>query len=101
MLNIDVQKADGVLRVTLDGRLTSASSKDLSQLMKSELDGVHRVEFDFANLDYISSAGLRILIATQQHMEAIGGENVCVNNASGVVLDTLEMTGFQGVINIV
>ena len=100
MLNIEMEKADGVLRVALEGRLNNITSKNLFQQLESELEDVRRVEFDFTNLEYISSAGLRILLAIQQHMEAVGGEDVYVRNANEVVLDTLEMTGFQSVVNV-
>ena len=100
MLDIKAEKSDGVMRIALEGKVNSATARDLSQQMESELDGVHRIELDFAKLDYISSAGLRVLIAAQRHMESIGGETLCVKNASGVVLDTLEMSGFRGVINV-
>ncbi len=100
MLNIEIEKADGVLRATLSGRLNNLTSKEFSQRIQAESEGVHRVELDFANLEYISSAGLRILLAIQEHMESVGGESVCVYNATEMVRDTLEMTGFWGVINV-
>ena len=100
MLNIDMKKADGELRIDLEGQLGNLAANDLGQQIEAELDGVHRIVFDLDKLDYISSLGLRILIASQKHMEAAGGENVCVRNAKGAVLDTLEMTGFTGVINV-
>lgn len=100
MLNVEMKKDDGVLRVMLEGRLNSASAKDFSKQIEPELEGSRRVELDFAKLDYISSAGLRILLAIQQYMESTGGDDVCVRNANDVVLETMEMTGFRGVINV-
>lgn len=100
MLNIEMEKADGVLNIALKGRLNSMTSKEFSQQLESELEGVRSVVLDFADLDYISSAGLRILLALQQRMEAVEGEDVRVRNANQTITDTLEMTGFQGIINI-
>ena len=100
MLNIETKKADGVLYVSLEGRLNNLTSKECIKRLEPELEGAQRVVLDLAKLEYISSAGLRILISLQQHMEKTGGEDVCVRNATGVVLETLEMAGFRGVINV-
>ena len=100
MLNIKLEKEGSELRVALDGRLNSVSSKELTQELDDALDGALRVVFDFTNLEYISSAGLRVLLAVEQRMEQVGGESVCVRNANETVRDTLEMTGFRGVINV-
>ena len=100
MLNIAMENTDGVLHVALEGRLNNATSKDLSRQLEPELDNARCVVFDLANLEYISSAGLRIIVAVQQHMENIDGEDVCVRNATGIVLETLEMTGFRSLVNI-
>ena len=100
MLNIDMNNVDGALHIALEGRLNAASTKDLVQQLDPIMEEIQSVDIDLAKLDYISSAGLRILIKLQQHMQQIGGENVRVRNAKGTVRDTLEMAGFAGVINI-
>ena len=99
MLNIKMEKVGDELHVGLEGRLNNMTAKDCGQQIQSELDNVRRVVLDFANLEYISSAGLRVLVALQVHMEKSGGEDVCVRNATGIVLETLEIAGFRGVIN--
>ena len=100
MLNVEMEKNGDELLITLEGRLNSASSKGLGKQIEAALDGVNRVVLEVSNLEYISSAGLRIIIAIQQRMESIGGEDVIVRNATPMVLDTLEMTGFGGIINV-
>ena len=100
MLNIDMKTVDGVLYVTLEGRLNSLTSKDFVRQVEPEMQDARGIVLDVANLEYISSAGLRILLRLQQHMEEVGGEDVCVRNANETVSDTLGMTGFGGVINV-
>ena len=100
MLNNDMKKDDGVLYVALEGKLNNLTSKDLVKRVEPELKDVRSIVLDMAKLEYISSAGLRVLLMLQQHMESVGGEDVCVRNANETVLDTLGMTGFRGVINV-
>jgi anti-anti-sigma factor len=100
MLTIETKKADGVLCVALEGRLDTVSSRDFGRRMEAELEDANRVVLDVADLEYVSSAGLRILLVIHKRLEAIGGEGVCVRNASNMVLETLEMTGFWGVLKI-
>lgn len=52
MLDIKAEKSDGVMRIALEGKVNSVTARDLSQKMESELDGAHRIELDFAKLDY-------------------------------------------------
>ena len=100
MLNIETKTVDGVLYVALEGRLNDLTSRDFAQRIEPELEDARGVVLDMAKVEYISSAGLRILLMLQQRMEDVGGEDVCVRNASEPVLDTLTMTGFRGVVNV-
>lgn len=100
MLNIQMEQVDGVLQVALEGRLNNVTTNELAKAMESGLQGARAVEFDFAKLEFISSSGLRVLKSTQRYMNEVGGEIVRVKNASGTVLETLEMTGFWGLFSI-
>lgn len=95
MLNVDIKHIDDELYVALEGRLDSLTSKQFARQIDSELDNVQSVVLDFANLDYISSAGLRILASIAQHLDDVDGEDPCVRNATGDVLETMEMTGLR------
>lgn len=100
MLDIGMEKVDGVLHIVLEGRLNTLTSKVFAQQVEPELEDARGIVIDMANLEYISSAGLRVLLVLQQHMEEVDGEDVCVRNASQTVLDTLAITGFSGIVNI-
>ena len=92
------KKLDGErLTIKVDGRLATNTSPDLEAVIA--LDGVKEVVFDFADLEYISSAGLRILISTQKSMMACGG-SMTVSNPNAMVSGVFEMTGLNGVLNI-
>lgn len=86
------------LTLRVDGRLDTNTSPDLEAEIR--LDGVKEVVFDFSSLEYISSAGLRILMATQKAMTACGGA-MSVSHPNAMVAGVFDMTGLSGVLNIV
>ena len=93
------KKLDGeLLTIKVAGRLDTNTSPDLEAAIA--LDGVKEVVFDFADLEYIASAGLRILLSTQKAMIACGG-SMAVANPNSMVSGVFEMTGLSGVLNIV
>ncbi len=100
MLNIDMKRVDDKLYIALEGRVNTVTAKELAHQLEPEMANLRGAVFDLAKLDYISSAGLRVIIRLQQHMQKVGGETVCVRNANEMVADTLAMAGFGGVINI-
>ena len=100
MLNITKTMDGSALTMVLEGRLDTTTAPQLESELKAALDQADTLVLDFEKLEYISSAGLRILLAIQQYMESTGGDDVCVRNANDVVLETMEMTGFRGVINV-
>ena len=72
-MNIDTKLDNGCLTLKVEGRLDTNTSPDLSEAMT--LDGVTEIVFDFAGLEYISSAGLRVLMTAHKAMMACGGKN--------------------------
>ena len=100
MLNIDSKTVDGVLYFTLEGKLNTLTSREFLRRIESELKDQRRVVIDAAKLEYISSAGLRILLGLVQHMEEIGGEGVYVRNANEAISDILGLAGFENVLHI-
>lgn len=76
------------------GRLDSSSAPDLERLLKEQLGGgVKRVLFDFADLDYISSAGLRVVLLAGKGVRSAQGKMV-LSGMRDMVLDVFEMSGF-------
>ena len=86
------------LTLKVVGRLDTITSPDLDAAVK--LDGVKEVVFDFAELEYISSAGLRILLSVQKAMMACGGK-MSVANLNAMIAGVFEMTGLNSVLTIV
>ena len=86
------------LTLKVVGRLDTITSPDLDAAVK--LDGVKEVVFDFAELEYISSAGLRILLSVQKAMMACGGK-MTVANLNAMIAGVFEMTGLNSILTIV
>ena len=97
-MNIDKTLENGCLTLKVEGRLDTNTSPDLSEAMT--LDGVTEIVFDFAGLEYISSAGLRVLMTAHKAMMACGGK-MSVRNPNDIVKGVFEITGMDGVFNIV
>ena len=88
------------LEIKLDGRLDTSTSPELEQYLSSNLtDNVIDVIFDFENLLYISSAGLRLLLMTQKNITAVNGK-VTVRNVNSFVMDILDSVGFSDILVI-
>ena len=93
------KKQDGsALVVALEGRLDTTTAPELEQALKSSLDGVTDLTLDMTNLDYISSAGLRVLLSAHKTMLKQG--TMKVTNASEIVREVFEVTGFSDILTI-
>ena len=98
MLNIE-KKADGTnLEVKLSGRLDTVTAPQLEGAIRESIDGVTNLSFDFTELEYISSAGLRVLLAAQKIMNKQG--EMVVRNVSAEVNEIFEVTGFTDILSI-
>lgn len=92
------------LTVALEGRLDTTTAPELEQALKESMDGVNELTLDFAKLDYISSAGLRVLLSAHKAMSkkgegsAPGGMKVV--NVNETVKEVFEVTGFADILNI-
>lgn len=98
MLNIIKERQDDRLTVKLEGRLDTTTSPDLEKSLQESLPGVTELVMDFEKLDYISSAGLRVMLATQKIMNRQGGMKLC--RAKDVIMEILEVTGFTDILTI-
>ncbi len=86
------------LTITLAGRLDTSTSPQLEETIESSLDGINALAFDFTDLDYISSAGLRVLLSAQKKMNAAG--TMVVKNVCEPIMEVFEMTGFADILTI-
>lgn len=93
-MNIDKSLEGKTLTLALAGRLDSSSAPDLEDALSASLDGVEALVLDFAQVDYLSSAGLRVLLSAQKRMSA-GPGGLRLRNVNAAVRDVLDMTGFS------
>ncbi|MDR0886773.1 MAG: STAS domain-containing protein [Clostridiales Family XIII bacterium] len=97
-MTINTVENGNKLLLELEGRLDTITSKDLEKQLPA-LDDKDNVVFDFDKLDYISSAGLRVVLQAQKKMNAIGGELI-IKNASDGIIEVFDMTGFSDILTI-
>ena len=86
------------LEIALEGRLDTMTSPELEAELKNVLDGVDELVLDFSKLDYISSAGLRVLLSAHKSMAGKGG--MTVTHVNEIVQEVFEVTGFADILNI-
>ena len=98
MLNIEKKAEEKNLTVTLEGRLDTTTAPELEEAIKESVDGVENLVFDFEKLEYISSAGLRVLLSTQKIMNKQG--SMVVTNVANEIEEIFEVTGFSDILTI-
>lgn len=89
---------EGSLTLALAGRLDTVSAPSLEAELKRSISDVRELVFDFQKLEYISSAGLRVLLSAQKVMNRQG--RMVIRNVSSDVLDVFEVTGFTDFLTI-
>lgn len=87
------------LTIMLDGRLDTTTSPALEAELKDALTGITELVFDFEKLEYISSAGLRILLANQKIMNKQG--SMVIKNVNEVIAEVFEVTGFADILTVI
>ena len=97
-MNISCNNNNGILNVALDGRLDTTTAPELEQAINNEGESLETLVLDFGGINYISSAGLRVLLGAQKKMNAQGSMELI--NVSEDVMDILEMTGFADILVI-
>ena len=97
-MNIKKNLAGTTLTLALEGRLDTTSSPQLETLLADELEGVTNLVFDFAQLDYLSSAGLRVLLSTQKRMNRQG--TMKLQNVNSTIKEVFDITGFADFLTI-
>ena len=98
MLNINKTTENGKAVFILDGRLDTVTAPDLEKALRASLDGVKELTLDFEKLDYISSAGLRVLLSTQKLMAKQGSMKLV--HVGETILEIFEVTGFSEILTI-
>ena len=86
------------LTVTIAGRLDTTTAPQLEAELKQNMVGVEKLVLDFAELEYLSSAGLRVLLAAQKVMNKQG--EMIIKNVNDTINEIFEVTGFIDILTI-
>ena len=86
------------LVIELEGRLDTVTAPELEAELGKSLDGAESLVLDFSKLEYISSAGLRVLLSAHKTMSAKGGMKI--TNVNEMVQEVFEVTGFADILTI-
>ena len=98
MLTINKTSENGKAILAPDGRLDSVTAPELESAVREVLPGLTELKFDFANLEYISSAGLRVLLSAQKAMNSQG--KMTISNVNESVMEIFDVTGFSDILTI-
>ena len=99
MLNIAKNKDNDKLTVELSGRLDTNTAPQFETELQGELESLKELVIDIKSLEYISSAGLRVLLSAQKSMNKAAGE-MKVTNVSEDIMEIFEVTGFSEILTI-
>ena len=97
-MEIKTSKENEVLNIALLGRLDTVTAPDLDKVVREMDDDVKSLNFDFSGLEYISSAGLRVLLAAQKIMNTKG--EMAITNVSADIMEIFTITGFVDILTI-
>ena len=97
-MTIHKTQNDNALTIAPEGRLDTTTAPELEAVLNDTLAGVEELTFDFEKLDYISSAGLRVLLAAQKTMNRQG--TMKVTHANEMILEIFEVTGFSDILTV-
>ena len=98
MLNINKTIENGKAVFALVGRLDTTTAPELEKELKESLPGVSELTLDLKGLEYISSAGLRVLLAAQKAMKNQG--RMTIKNINETIMEIFEVTGFTDILTI-
>ena len=99
MLNVKTEVSGETLVISLEGLLDSQTTPQLEAVLEENLGKFNSVQFDFANLEYLTSAGLRAILVARQEMDDKNGV-MTVINISDEIRKIFDMTGFSAVLKI-
>ena len=97
-MTIEIKKNTSELTLEINGRLDTITAPALDKTINDNLEGIKSLILDFKTLEYISSAGLRILLSAQKKMQQAGAMKVI--NVCEEVMEVFEMTGFADILTI-
>ena len=96
-MNITTEKNNDTLTINVEGRIDSTSAPELESTIKDLIENCTDMVFDFKNLEYISSAGLRILLGARK---LLGNNGTKVINVNDTIYEIFEVTGFSLILDV-
>lgn len=97
-MTIDKMIEETTLTISLEGRLDTTTAPQLEGELKHSIKNITELIFDFAGLEYISSAGLRVLLSAQKVMNKQG--EMRIRGVNETVMDVFEITGFSDILTL-
>ena len=97
-MTINKSQKDNTLCINLEGRLDTMTAPELEAELNQSLGSVNELIFDFSKLDYISSAGLRVLLSAHKAMVSKGGMKI--THVNEIVQEVFDVTGFSDILTI-
>ena len=97
-MTIEIKRNAEKTYIELAGRLDTTTAPALDKTINNDIEGTGELVLDFKNLEYISSAGLRVLLSAQKKMQRIGSMKLI--NVREEVMEVFEMTGFADILTI-
>ena len=98
-MNIKQKKEDKKLIVSISGKVDTQTAPELMEFLKGVMPGVEELVLDFQEVEYISSAGLRVILFAQKTMNAQG--SMTVINVNEDIMEVFELTGFTDILTII
>lgn len=97
-MKVTLDKNGSTLNVSVSGRLDTTTAPELEKALGSQLEGIESLTLDFGDLAYISSAGLRVLLALQKTMNRQG--QMAVTHVNDNIMEVFDVTGFVDMLTI-
>ena len=97
-MTIDIKQNDTQTTLIISGRLDTTTAPDLDKTLNEDIEGTTELVLDFSAVEYVSSAGLRVLLGAQKKMQKIGGMKL--TGVCEEVMEVFEMTGFSDILTI-
>lgn len=97
-MTITKQRESSALTLTLAGRLDTSTAPQLEAELNEGLDGIDDLTIDMESLAYLSSAGLRVILAAQKRMNKQGSMKIC--HVNEIIMEVFEITGFIDILTI-
>ena len=97
-MKVTLDKNGSTMKVSVSGRLDTTTAPELEKTLGSQLEGIESLTLDFGDLAYISSAGLRVLLALQKTMNLQG--QMAVTHVNDNIMEVFDVTGFVDMLTI-